>query len=229
LEGNVASTHPSIPVLDLAGTPAQIGAAHGEAQRDRIREHADRFLGWLLSTAAVRLTEQQLWDRWVPQVAVNRREAPDLVEEMHGISRGAGVPFERIFLLNSLLDLNSLRYLRLATAFDAGCSTFAVTAEAGTGRTLIGQTYDMPAFHQDYLTLLRLRPAVGPRQLVFTFAGIVGAAGLNEAGLAVNINYLSPLDVGLGRLHSVVVRQILGSPQLADALTYRLAPAARTS
>src|SRR5262249_48583322 len=71
---------------------------------------------------------------------------------------------------------------------------------------------------------VRLRPADGPRQLVFTFAGIVGAAGLNEAGLAVNINYLSPTDVGPGRLHSVVVRQVLGSPQLADALTHPVVP-----
>ena len=108
----MASTHPSIPVLDLAGTPGQVGAAHGESQRDRIRDHAERFLGSLLSAAAVRLTEQQLWDRWAPQVGVNRRLAPDLVEEMQGIARGAGVPFERVFLLNSLLDLNRRLCLR---------------------------------------------------------------------------------------------------------------------
>ncbi len=219
----MARTHPSIPVLDLAGTPGQIGAAHGEALRDRVRDHAERFLDWVLSTAAVRLTEQELWDRWAPQVAVNRRLAPDLVEEMQGIARGAAVPFERVFLLNSLLDAHSFRFLDLAAAY-AGCSTFAVAAEAGTGKSLIGQTYDMPAFHQDYLALLRLRPAAGPRQLVFTFAGIVGAAGLNEAGIALNINYLSPLDVGLGRLHSVIVRQVLASPQLADALTQPVLP-----
>lgn len=213
----MAGTHPSIPVLDLAGTPGQIGAAHGEAQRERIREYAERFLAWLLSAAAVRLTEAELWARWAPQVAVNQREAPDLIEEMRGIARGAGVSFERVFLLNSLLDLGSLRYLELSVPF--GCSAFAVVAEAGTGKTLLGQTYDMPELHQDYLTLLRLKPARGPAQLLFTFAGIVGAAGLNEAGLAVNINYLSPRDVGLGRLHSVVVRQILASTQLADALT----------
>jgi isopenicillin-N N-acyltransferase-like protein len=219
----VPSTHPSIPVLDLAGAPGQIGAAHGECQRVRIREYVDRFLAWLLSNSAVRLNEQELWDRWSPQVAANQREAPHLVEEMRGIARGAGVPFERIFLLNSLLDLNSFRYLGLAANF-AGCSTFAVVAEAGTGRTLVGQTYDMPALHQDYLTILRLKPANGPRQLIFTFAGIVGAAGLSESGIAVNINYLSPLDVGLGRLHSVVVRQMLGATQLADALTPAVVP-----
>jgi isopenicillin-N N-acyltransferase-like protein len=214
----MARSHPNIPVLDLAGTPAQIGAAHGESQRERIREYCDRFVGSVTAGAAVRVTEADLWARWALQAAANQREAADLVEEMRGIARGAGVPFERIFLLNSLLDLNSFRYLDLAMTF-GGCSTFAVVSEAGTGKTLIGQTYDMPEFHQDYLTLLRIKPAQGPRQLVFTFAGIVGAAGLNEEGLAVNINYLSPRDVGVGRLHSVVVRQILASSQLADALT----------
>jgi isopenicillin-N N-acyltransferase-like protein len=219
----MSAQHPTIPVLDLAGTPAQLGAAHGEAQRERIREFIDRFLGWLLGTSPLKVTEDQLWAKWAGQVAANQAEAPQLVEEMHGIARGAAVPFERIFLLNSLLDVNSFRYLGLAQSF-AGCSTFAVVAEADTGRTLLGQTYDMPEFHQDYLTLLRLRPAHGPRQLVFTFAGIVGAAGLNEAGVGVNINYLSPCDVGLGRLHSVIVRQILAAPQLADALTPAVMP-----
>jgi isopenicillin-N N-acyltransferase-like protein len=214
----MARTHPSIPVLDLSGTPAQLGAAHGEAQRDRIREFADQFLGWLTRSAPIAVTEETLWARWAPQVAVNQREAPALVEEMRGIARGAGVSIERIFLLNSLLDLGSFRYLELAMNF-AGCSTFAVVTEAGTGKTLLGQTYDMPEFLQNYLTLLRLKPAQGPRQLLFSFAGIVGAAGLNEAGIAVNINYLSPCDVGLGRLHSIVVRQILSATQLADALT----------
>jgi isopenicillin-N N-acyltransferase-like protein len=219
----MSSTHPTVPVLDLAGPPGAVGAAHGEAQRERIREYAERFLGYLLSVSPLRLTEADLWARWAPQVAVNQREAPNLVEEMRGIARGAGVPFERVFLLNSLLDLGSFRYLPLGSVF-AGCSTFGVVAEAGTGKTLVGQTYDMPELHQDYLTVLRLRPAQGPRQLVFTFAGIVGAAGLNEAGLAVNINYLSPRDVGLGRLHSVAVRQALGSAQLADALTPLVLP-----
>src|SRR5262245_58591867 len=219
----MSPSHPSIPVLDLVGTPAQIGAAHGESQRPRIREHIDRLLDWLLGSSVLALTEETLWTRWAGQVAVNQAQAPALVEEMQGIARGAGVSFERIFLLNSLLDLNSFRFQEMADNFP-GCSTFAVTAEAGSGKTLIGQTYDMPEFHQDFVTLLRLRPTDGPRQLVFTFAGVVGAAGLHESGLAVNINYLSPTDVGLGRLHSVVVRQMLGSHQLADALTFPASP-----
>jgi isopenicillin-N N-acyltransferase-like protein len=216
-------THPHVPVLDLAGTPAQIGAAHGEAQRTRVRAHADQFLDFVLRTAAVPLTEETLWAAWAPQLAANQRAAPALVEEMHGIARGAGVAFERVFLLNSLLDLNALRFFPMAQPF-AGCTSFAVVREPGTGRALVGQTYDMAEFHRDFLTVLRLKPNQGPAQLVFTFAGIVGAAGLNEAGIALNINYLSPLDTGPGQLHSVVVRRTLAGTQLADALTPALTP-----
>ena len=57
----MARTHPSIPVLDLSGTPGQLGAAHGEAQRERIREIADQFLGWLTQAAPVAITEETLW------------------------------------------------------------------------------------------------------------------------------------------------------------------------
>lgn len=218
----MAKNHPHIPVLDLSGTPTQIGAAHGESQREGIRALADQMLDWIIQAAALSLTEDSLWSKWAPQLVVNQREAPDLVEEMRGIARGAGVPFERIFLINSMLELVSFRYLPMAQNF--GCSTFAVAAEAGTGKTLIGQTYDMPEYLQNFLTVLRLRPNQGPRQLVFTFAGLVGAAGINEAGIGVNINYLSPFDVGVGRLHSVLVRQILAGKQLADALTPPVCP-----
>lgn len=218
----MAKNHPEIPVIELSGNPTEIGVAHGESLRDRIREYTDRFLGWLLSDPALALTEETLWSRWAPQVAVNERLASDLVEEMRGISRGAGVSFERIFLLNSLLDLMSFRHLPMAQNF--GCSTFAVSSEPGTGKTLLGQTYDMPELQQDFVTLLRLNPTNGPRQLIFTFAGIVGACGMNEVGIGLCINYLSPLDVGLGKLHSIVVRQILEKTNLADALTPPVVP-----
>ena len=210
-------SEPDFPILDVSGTPDQIGAAHGEAQRERIREYTERFLEWLLTGSKVSLTEESLWARWAPQLAVNERLAPDLVTEMRAIARGAAVPFERVFLLNSQLDIMCFFYQEPARIFE-GCSTFAVRSDAQTGKTLLGQTYDMPEFLEEYVLLLRINPAAGPRQLVFTFAGIVGANGFNDAGLGVCINYLSPLDCGPGRLHSIIIRQILAAPNFADAL-----------
>ena len=119
----------------------------------------------MLATTAVRMTEAELWGCWAGQVAVNQREAPHLVEEMRGIARGAGVSFERIFLLNSLLDLNSLRNFDLAAPF-AGCSTFAVVAGTVGARDT---TDNMP---------IRLD------------RGIVIVAHVDEVGISTNVTRL---------------------------------------
>lgn len=129
------SEHPDIPTLNLSGTPAQIGEAHGEAAREKIKDHTDRFLELLLSRAVTVPDEESLWSKWSPQVSANERFAPDLVEEMRGIARGSGVSFERIFLLNSLLDLVSFYYADMAENF--GCTSFAVSRAAGSAHFLI--------------------------------------------------------------------------------------------
>jgi len=129
---------------------------------------------------------ESLWARWSPQVAYNQREAPPaLVEEMHGIARGAGVPFERIFLLNSMLDLNSFRYYELAETFCGRLLDLRHRRRGGHRQDHHRPDLRPAELHEKYVTVLKLKPAQGPRQLVFTFAGIRRCAGLNEAGIAV--------------------------------------------
>jgi isopenicillin-N N-acyltransferase-like protein len=215
---------PPMQVLGLEGSPTQIGEAHGEALRDAIRAHVERQLDRLLTGTVMRLDEPGLWALWASRLTANEAAAPELIEEMRGIARGAGVPFERIFLLNSLLDVENLRHPGCAAPL-MGCTTFALPEEAGTGAPIIGQTYDLEYFRQEYGFVARLPPRGGPRQLLFTLAGMVGCSGLNEAGIGVVINYLSPRDLQPGKLHAVIVRQALGSRNLADALTAPMAGA----
>ena len=207
-----------MPMIELQGTPQDMGEAHGESLRELIREHAQRHLEWILAQSSVVMNESQLWNRWSPYVTANESNAPNLVEEMRGIARGAGVPFEHIFILNSLLDVGNFRWLDCMQGM-LGCTSFAVPQESGTGKSLLGQTYDLDAFRRRFNALLRIRPADGPRQLVYTMAGMVGAAGLNQDGIGININYLSANDCRPGKLHAVIVRQVLASRNLADAVT----------
>jgi isopenicillin-N N-acyltransferase-like protein len=207
-----------MPIIELQGTPREIGEAHGESLRPLIREHAERHLEWILSQSSVELDETRLSDLWAPYVAANESSAPELVDEMRGIARGADVPFEQIFYLNSLLDVGNLRWLDCMKG-TVGCTSFALPVESGTGHALLGQTYDLAAFRRRFNVLMRIRPADEPQQLVYTLAGMVGAAGLNEAGIGININYLSSNDCRAGKLHAVIVRQALASRNLADAVT----------
>lgn len=219
-------TDPPAPmeVFDFEGTPAQVGRAHGEALRAAIRAHAEIHFDWLLASAAVQLSADNLRALWATRVAANEAAAPALIEEMRGIAEGSGVPFEQIFLLNSLLDVGSLRYLGCATGM-MGCTSFALPEEHGSGLPIAGQTYDLSYFRQQYGFVARIRPHGAPRQLVFTLAGMVGCAGLNEAGIGVVINYLSARDGQAGKLHAVIVRQALSARNLADAVTAPVAGA----
>ena len=214
----MAAVELRMPVIELEGTPREIGEAHGESLRSLIREHAERQLEWILSQSSVVLDESRLSDLWAPYVAANESCAPELVEEMRGIARGADVRFEHVFYLNSLLDVGNLRFLDCVKGI-VGCTSFALPTESGTGNALLGQTYDLSAFRRRFNVMMRLRPTGGPQQLVYTLAGMVGAAGLNEAGIGININYLSSNDCGAGKLHAVIVRQALASRNLADAVT----------
>ena len=88
---------PEFSVLEVSGGPADVGAAHGEAERKRIGQYADRFIGWLIRSASDSLTEESLWAKWAPPVTVNERLAPNLIQEMRGIARGSGVVMDRHF------------------------------------------------------------------------------------------------------------------------------------
>ena len=69
---------------------------------------------------------------------------------------------------------------------DEGCTAFAFTGSAtADGRPLAGQNQDLEPEFEDLAILLRVKPNDGrPRALMFTFAGQLGYAGMNEHGLA---------------------------------------------
>lgn len=219
----MSETISHLPVLDLYGSPQQMGESHGESRRSEINEYATVWMEWILNRSAVPLDADQLWQRWEKQVQFNQDQAPELIDEMHGIARGSNVPFHQIFLLNSLLDISNIQYLK-ASAGLVGCSTFAVEHESGSGDTILGQTYDLPTVHKPHAIVIRLHPENGPAQLIFSFDGVIGCAGLNELGIGININYLSSTDTGTGKLHSVIVRKVLASQTLADAIIWPIVP-----
>ena len=207
----------SIPLLDTSGTPSAMGEAHGETFRDLIHEHIACHRDWIFEHSAVPMDEGRLDEMWQPWIEAHQQAAPDLVEEMRGIARGADVSFDHLFQVNSLLDLGNFRWMDCVGG-TVGCTCFVVPHEAETGQTLLGQTYDLSAFRQRFNIVLRIQPDDGPAQLGYSLAGMVGLAGLNEHGLGININYLSSNDCQPGTLHAVIVRQVLGAANLADAV-----------
>lgn len=213
-----------IPVIELTGSPYEMGRCHGTALKEQILD----FLATITSVhqannACLKVGRDSLITFCMRNLGFLQKFSPDLVEEMKGIADGAGVGFEEILYLNCYLELEDLRApgLGARNLSDSlwGCTTFNVTREAsGDGRAYIGQTYDMEKYYEKYLAVLRVKPEQGPAQLVVTLAGVLGLNGLNSAGVGVVINKVAATDARPGVIYPFIIRKALASERIGDAL-----------
>jgi isopenicillin-N N-acyltransferase-like protein len=218
------SMSPEAPHL-LAGSPFELGRAHGRAYGDviarQVRENlqsisilAERRTGRPLPPEQILATSRQYLD-------LLEEHLPDLHEETRGIADGAGLPLLEVFTLNGYLDLYDLTFPRSedAAVRRGGCTAFAIRDRHLDGEwSIVGQNYDVRTFLQDGVFLADIRPDGAPRALVATMAGMVGCAGANEAGIAVVINNLTPTDAAPGLFHQYIVRHVLCAETLGDAI-----------
>jgi isopenicillin-N N-acyltransferase-like protein len=206
--------HREVRVLELSGTPRERGLAHGRALGPEIREllgDFERDLERRFGVAADEFRERFLAQtEFAPTI---ERWVPGLLEEVAGIAEGAEVSFERLFLW----QLNDEIWSLGKGAMQHHCTSIAVNRR-GDQPTLVAQNMDIPGFYQKFPTLLRIRDARGPDQLLLTCPGMIGVNGMNAAGVAVTCNtllQLRPSPKGVPCLF--VVRGILTHENLADA------------
>lgn len=214
----------TIPVIELSGTPFEMGRTHGEALKGLIREFVDSVTSvHQMNNACINVGKDTLETFCKKNLGFLEKFSPALVEELRGVAAGADVTFEEILYLNSFLELEDLRAPCVGAKVlpDAlwGCTTFNVTRDAGEGGTAyIGQTYDMEKYYEKFLCLLHIKPENGPEQLVISFAGILGLVGLNSAGVGGVINKVTATDARPGVIYPFIMRKALGSERIGDAL-----------
>lgn len=165
---------PALPVITIAGAPEALGAAHGEAVRDLIRD----VFRWRMDEIVAASGEDEVTvleraGRYLPAAG---RLAPQLIDEVRGIGRGSGLGFERAFFLQVATEV-ALE----AGPWAAGCS--AVGSAVGPGAPLVAQNWDQPSTSAGKQVVLHMRPAGRPEILMFGHAGVVGYIGLNDRGL----------------------------------------------
>ena len=206
-------------MIEVAGSPRERGRAHGEVLSDAIGTLLSEFFDHVERTSRSHGVEPMPRERTlaIASTYVEPAEcyAPDLVEEARGIAEGADVPFDQIFALNAFLDL----FDHLSPAFvGAGCTSMMVPGGLDGEGALIAQNYDLPTIFAPAAVLMRITGDDGPDTLVYTSAGMIGCAGLNAAGIGVVINNLVPSDARSGVPHPFVVRRILSTEGIGDAI-----------
>lgn len=178
-------------VVEVAGTPRELGRAHGEAARGLIGQGLDAWLA--VVGGDTDLTATAYVDSFLGATDFLKAIelfTPRLLEEVRGIAEGSNQRFEDV-LAYQMMDeewayRTALQGAR-ARSIEA-CSAAGVLRDDGTA--VVGQNMDLPSHFDGTQVLLRTRPDDGVAVMVFTPAGLIGTTGMNEHGVGVCVNAL---------------------------------------
>jgi len=213
-------------IVDLAGTPYQMGLIHGQTLKAEIHELVRRWKSDLEATYRVpaEVFIRALLKKTDFKPAIERW-TPGLLDEVRGIADGARIDFDTMYAYQLIDEV-------WAIGPDVGLAKCTTVAAAKRNRSpaYVAQTLDLPSFYQGFQTVLRIRDERdGLETLVFTIPGVLAANGLNSRSVGVCVNAVTQLAYSTKGLPvDFVVRGILrqGSYEQAVKFLSDIVPAA---
>ncbi len=193
----------TFPLVEVSGTSYEMGYQHGAQAANLIQ----RYL--LLIERLTKLPRAVLCRNAMTFLPRIQALSPALVEEIRGLAAGAALSFEEAVLCQARAEAG-----RVA---EGGCTAFALIGSAtADGQPLAGQNQDLEPEYADVAILLHVKPSDGrPRALMFTFAGQLGYAGMNEHGVAHFANALYDFEWQPGLPHYPLKRLLLEQVNVA--------------
>jgi hypothetical protein len=205
-------------IIELEGTPYQMGKVHGQTLRTEILELVKRWKEDLAKTYRVtaEVFIQNLLEKTDFQPAIVRW-TPGLLDEVRGIADGAGVDFDTMYAYQLIDEIWAMdKDLGLSK-----CTSIAVGKKKGNA-VYVAQTLDIPTFYHGYQTVLRIRDRQEDLEtLVLTIPGVVAANGLNSRSVAVCVNAVTQLAYSpKGLPVAFVIRGILRQKSYEQAVKF---------
>jgi len=196
----------SFPLIEVSGTAYELGFQHGA----QAAELVERYLRWIEKLSGK--PRDLLGRNALALLPAIQALSPAYVEEIRGLADGAKISFEEALLCQVRAEAARLG--------EGGCTAFALTGSAtADGQPLAGQNQDLEPEFADMAILLRVKPADGrPRALMFTFAGQLGYAGMNQSGLALFNNALFDYTWQMGLPRQPLKRVMLEKSAVAECV-----------
>jgi isopenicillin-N N-acyltransferase-like protein len=223
-----------VPLVAVAGTPAECGAGYGAAAADRIASNLAVYRRRFADEAG--LDEAAVRRAGAAFRAVTGQLLPRVAMMLDGVGEGAGVAVEEVYALNARTELlygASVRRVRppMPDAVGGACTAVGVLGpHTANGHLLLGQNWDWHPDQRDAMVLLATRDEHGFVVLTLAEAGMLAKAGLNSAGLGVCVNMLSCERDGVGSAQTPAVpyHALLRAVLEADSLSWAIRTACRT-
>ena len=207
----------ALPLLNLQGTPQQVGYVHGLRAGKLIARNLEVYFHRFQHEAGLPPEEVLRRAAWWWQKL--QRIDPEYAAIVAGIAEGSGLPLLQIVALNVRYELFYSEFSRQGRG-TAACTTFAVLPDrTASGHLLMGENWDwFPGVEGLWLRL----QTPGQTILAFTEAGIAGPKiGINSHNLGLCLaGLLSQWDRwdGEGTPVHVICFRVLNCPTLEEAV-----------
>jgi isopenicillin-N N-acyltransferase-like protein len=209
-----------LPIVRLAGTPAEMGLAYGRA----LREPISAFVAQRVRAAKVYLYERGIRD----DQALRNLGAQCLAKleqwhrdgwvEHHATAEGAGVDPIDLYTTGNMTDVRDILVLGAISAESEGCTTAHAGRErSASGEVIAAQTWDLNPTDLDYVVAVHRRPASGPQTWSVTCAGCPSLVGMNEHGVAVGTTNIKTRGSRVGIPYLSLLHRMLAVPTRAQA------------
>lgn len=200
-----------LPIIEARGTHREVGRQIGKQCRERIQ----KMFSGLRNELPPGVTWEAMLNQSRVYLAHSRAVYPQYIDELEGIAEGADVSFDEVFLTMCEELWESFAW--------HGCTDMAARGKAtADGTTLIAHTNDLLPKTESMLVILKVQAGSEPEYIGVSVGGIGISAGYNAAKISLTGNQLDSNDVRPGVPRLLVVRAILGSRNLSEAMSHCL-------
>ncbi len=167
------------PVIELSGTPYELGRAHGEQLSEPARACVRSLLGYFRGYIKVPFVGRWVADWWLSRSWKPARAyiAPEILEELRGLSESSGIAYRDLCLMHAIADRTY------------SCANFAAWGSMTRDGRLIhvrNLDWNIRAGLQRYATVFVVRPAGKHAFINVGWAGFIGIlSGVNDATLSI--------------------------------------------
>ncbi len=216
----------ALPVVRLEGSYGEMGLAYGRRLAPLVDQNLQDYLRRFREVAGLGDDQVRAWGERYRRVA--EAYDPRIRTMLDAVAEGAGQPPALIFALNARTEILYGSAGQETPAPDDGCTSLAVLGtHTVDGHVLLGQNWDWHPEQRDVTFLLETCDEDGFSVLTLAEAGMLAKSGFNSAGIGVCANLLvSSADRGGdGVPYHFLLRGVLQSPTMADALRAATEPA----
>lgn len=204
--------------LELSGTPYERGLMHGGLLKEEIHEVIRLF------KEHIEQNTNEEPDQFIAQFLEQTdykssilKWTPDLMEELKGISEGAGIDFETMLMH----QLGDEYWFNTKDILAHNCSSFGVN-KSSEQSSIAAQNMDIPPFYHGFQTVIKIIDSDADKKTMFlTIPGHLGITGMNNKSVSINCNTLMQLDYGkTGLPVTFIVRGVLDKNTQEEALNF---------